>query len=271
MSDREEKRKKEGEDGPARISARQVFGERADRYAELDVFSEEKFYRPLIELADPRPADRVLDLASGTGLLALMAARKAGEVIGSDITPEMLEKARERAMTAGVENVRYVEAGVAALPFADDSFDLVTCRLAFHHFPDPDTALAEIHRVLKPCGRFVMEDVFGPEDNEIRATRERLEKLFDPSHVLAYTDRELRTMLQAAAFRVVKVFEPHTKGLPVEFLLKLERVEDPESRAEIVRLLQDNLDSDLGGLRATENEGDLVLTWRTIIIASIKE
>jgi len=251
-------------------TARQVFGRRVDRYAELDVFSDEQFYNPLMDLADPRPGDHALDLATGTGLLALMVARTAAKVTGADVTLEMLEKASERMVSAGLDNVEFLEAAVSELPFPDGSFDLVTCRLAFHHFTDPAGALAEISRVLKAGGRFVMEDVFGADGAATRAKRERLEKLFDPSHVRAYSPAGLRALLQTAGFRISGELEPYTRGLPVDFMLKLERIEDPEDRAEIIQLLKENLDVDLGGFRTTEVDDELVLRWQTIIIIAVK-
>ena len=74
-------------------------------------------------------------------------------------------------------NVTLVEVPADALPLPDAHFSLVTCRFAFHHFPDPTAALAEAYRVLLPGGRFVIEDIFGPEDNALRLLRERIEKL----------------------------------------------------------------------------------------------
>ncbi|MBI5871437.1 MAG: methyltransferase domain-containing protein [Actinobacteria bacterium] len=251
-------------------TAREVFGRRVDRYAELNVFSEEQYYRPLLELADPQPGESALDLATGTGLLAQMIAASAARVVGADVTPEMLEKARDRVEAAGLENIEFVEAAVSDLPFPDGSFDLVTCRLAFHHFPVPGKALAEISRVLKTGGRFVMEDVYGPEDETVRKKREQLERRFDPSHVLAYTPAELSSLLQKGDFHVTSVLKPYTTGLPVDFILKLEKIEDPEDRAEIIRLLRADLDNDLGGFMATETDGELVLRWWTIIMAAVK-
>lgn len=251
-------------------TARQVFGRRVDRYAELDVFSDKQYYQPLLDLADPMPGDRVLDLATGTGLLAQMLARTAAKVTGADVTPEMLDKARESIADAGLDNIEFLEAAVSELPFPDGSFDLVTCRLAFHHFTDPAGALGEISRVLKPGGRYVMEDVFGPDDAATREKREQVEKLFDRSHVRAWAPAELRILLQEAGFRISGELEPHTRGLSADFILKLERIEDPEDRDEIVRLLNDNLDVDLGGFRSTEVDGELVLKWQTRITAAIK-
>ncbi len=251
--------------------ARRIFGERADRYSELDVFSEEKFYLPILEAAAPRPGERVLDLAAGTGLLALLLARIAAEVTGADVTPEMLERARARVQAAGRGNVTFVEAKASELPFPDGSFDLVTCRTAFHHFVHPRQALSEIHRVLAKGGRFVMEDVFGPDDDATRDKRERLEKLFDPSHVLAYRPSELRSMLGAAGFSIEREVRPATRGLSLGLVMKLERIADEGDRADIVAILDENLDSDLGGFQASEKEGETILKWQTIILAAARE
>lgn len=254
------------------VSAKEIFGERAGRYEELDVFSQEKYYQPLIDFAGPRPDDRVLDLATGTGLLALLLARRAKEVTGSDVTPEMLERAVDRAKKGGQENIRFVEAEASSLPFPDASFDLVVCRTAFHHFPEPKKALTEIYRVLGPGGRLVLADVvgaYGPGQD--RAAREYLEKLIDPSHVLAYTEGEFTAMLEEAGFNVEQSQVPESKALPVEIILGLEKIEDFELKTEITSFLNVHANTDLGGLEITESGGRFVLKWPLIFIAAAKE
>lgn len=251
-------------------TARDVFGRRVERYAALDVFSDEKFYRPLMEMAAPRSSERVLDVAAGTGLLASLIARDAVEVVGTDVTPEMLSLARDRIGKTGQTNVSFIEADAAALPFAERSFDLVTCRTAFHHFPEPAKVLGEMRRVLREGGRVALEDVYGPDDDALREIRERFERLVDPSHVLAYRTAELKVMLSGAGFIVEHESRPSARDFSLDLILRLDRVEDPEDRAAIVAILDANLDTDLGGFSASRINGELVLRWRTIIITAVK-
>lgn len=259
------------EEGSESVTAREVFGRRVDRYATLDIFSDDRFYRPLLDLAAPNTGEKVLDVAAGTGLLASLLARDAAEVVGTDVTPEMLSRARERIGATGQDNVSFVEAEAADLPFGSGIFDLVTCRTAFHHFPEPDAALAEMHRVLRDGGRLVIEDVYGPDDDGLRAIRESFEKLIDPSHVLAYRMSEFRAMIAKAGFSIEKEEKPTTENLSLDLILQLDRVEDPEDRAAIVAILEENLDVDLGGFRASRIEGELVLHWQTILIAAVRD
>jgi len=258
------------EESSSEISAREVFGRRVDRYAAIDIFSDEKFYQPLIGLAGPYAGMRVLDVACGTGLLTSLLARDAAEVVGMDVTPEMLGRARERIDASGQDNVTFVEAEAARTPFDTGSFDLVTCRTAFHHFPEPEAALGEMHRVLRVGGRLVLEDVFGPDDGGLRAVRERFEKLIDPSHVMAYRPAELRAMLADAGFSIEREVMPETEKLALDLILQLDRVEDPGDRDAIVAILEENLDVDLGGFRASRIDGELVLHWQTMMIAAVR-
>lgn len=116
------------------------------------------FAEDLIARAAPRPGDRVLDLACGTGIVArLVAPRVApvGTVTGYDISPAMLAVARERAATEGMD-VTWDQGDAAALPYADGAFDLVLCQQGLQYFPDKHAALRELHRVLAPGGRALM-------------------------------------------------------------------------------------------------------------------
>jgi ubiquinone/menaquinone biosynthesis C-methylase UbiE len=99
---------------------------------------------------------RVLDLASGTGEPALSLAEAVGpdgHVTATDLVPDMLAVAEEDAGQRGLRNITFRQADAEALPFADASFDRVTCRFGVMFFPDVAVALREIHRVLKPGGR----------------------------------------------------------------------------------------------------------------------
>jgi len=116
----------------------------------------ERFNRPLIEAAAIAPGLRVLDLASGVGEPALTIAREVGpegRVVATDLLDEMLDGTRQRAAEAGLAQLSAEVADMEALPFADASFDRVTCRFGLMFAPDPALALGEALRVLVPGGR----------------------------------------------------------------------------------------------------------------------
>jgi arsenite methyltransferase len=109
-----------------------------------------------------RSGERVLDLGSGAGTDSLVAAQMVGpegRVVGIDMTPEMLAKARGAAAELGADNVEFVEGEVERLPFPDASFDVVISNGVIDLVPDKDAVFSEIHRVLVPGGRIQIADV----------------------------------------------------------------------------------------------------------------
>ncbi len=110
----------------------------------------------ILEAAQLRPGLRVLDLASGVGDPALSIAAEvapAGRVTATDLGPGMMSLAEELARKKGITNIEFREANAASLPFADESYDVLTCRFGIMFFPDLRKALRECFRVLKPGGR----------------------------------------------------------------------------------------------------------------------
>ena len=96
----------------------------------------------------------LLDVACGTGRFTRSVADRVGQVVGVDVSHEMLERARRSASRAGLENATVARMSADRLWIADDSVDRAACCWALHLFPEPDAALAEIHRVLRGGGRF---------------------------------------------------------------------------------------------------------------------
>lgn len=129
------------------------------------------FLRPfgdeIIERLNPKGSDLILDVAAGTGEPGLTIASKlnTGKVIITDLADDMLVIAHENATKAGVKNVEFSACDVTELPFDDNSFDGISCRMGFMFFPDMLLAVKEMVRVLKPGGTIAASVWTGPEKN----------------------------------------------------------------------------------------------------------
>src|ERR1700694_906606 len=134
---------------------RDVFAPVAANYVTSSYHAGQEWLDEALEVAQPRPAAVALDVATGTGNLALALAPHVSKVTGLDLTPEMLDQARQVAAERGIDNVEWVLGNAAELPFADGSLDLWTCRLAAHHFRDLEQSLRDANRVLRPGGRLL--------------------------------------------------------------------------------------------------------------------
>jgi len=195
----------------------------------------------LVELLGPSPDDVVLDLGCGVGHTLRRVAPKVRLAIGADATAGMLEGARTLMSREGIGNVALVVSAAESLPFLDGWFDGVACRLAAHHFADVPRAFAEVARVLKPGGRFVLSDNYAPDDPELDRWINTLEALRDPSHVREHTVPEWRALLERAGFRVTAE-ERSTTVLETEPWLARSRTPDDDA-AKVRAMLRDAPDA----------------------------
>jgi ubiquinone/menaquinone biosynthesis C-methylase UbiE len=121
----------------------------------------------IIRLLNPREHDMVLDIAAGTGEPGLSIAQlvKEGKVMITDLSEGMLAVAKENAIKRGITNIETKVCDVSNLPFADNTFDSISCRLGFMFFPDMLLAAKEMYRVLKPGGKIAATVWAAPEKN----------------------------------------------------------------------------------------------------------
>src|SRR6202165_6017339 len=182
-------------------------GTRWEKAAEAYATGEHKSGRELqlvVEFAAPTGRERVLDIGTGAGHTALALAPRVSRVVLTDPVPTMLATARRLFPEAGVRHAEFVEAVAERLPFPDASFDIVTTRLAAHHFDDVALAIGEVARVLRPGGVFIFVDTLAPDDAESAAYQDEVERLRDPTHRRIYTQREWIAFCEAAGLRVAK-------------------------------------------------------------------
>jgi ubiquinone/menaquinone biosynthesis C-methylase UbiE len=179
------------------------FGESADSYVRSAGHAGGDDLQQLIHWGRQRGAARVLDIATGGGHTALAFAEFTPTVVATDLTPPMLIAARKFIMSQGIAGVHFAAADAETLPFRDESFGVVTCRIAAHHFPQLPAAIRQVARVLRRGGSFLVEDIMGHDDPEAAAFLLEVEKRRDPSHVRSFRQLEWTAFLRAAGLTVI--------------------------------------------------------------------
>src|ERR1044071_5393656 len=173
------------------------FGKTAASYLTSTPHALGKSLERLVTLTSPQKNRHALDVATGGGHVAYTFAPHVARVWATDITQEMLDQVKGEAEKRGLANVRTTYAKAEALPFEDGTFDLVTCRIAPHHFDSIPEFLSEVNRVLKPGAITAQVDNVVPAGS-VGDYINAFERLRDPSHLRAWTMQEWRDALSAA-------------------------------------------------------------------------
>lgn len=214
---------------------REQFGPSAAAYLESETHARGPDLARMVELAGLRDGETFVDVGAGAGhTLRAFAAAGPGRAIGIDATPQMLAAAR-RLLEANGLRATLVQADARALPIRDRSADVVASRLAAHHFADVARAFAEIARVLRPGGVFVLSDNYAPDDRELDRFINTLERLRDATHVREHTIGEWRGYLEEAGF-TAEVADRYETTLKIDEWLTRSRT-PTERAAEVRRML----------------------------------
>ena len=186
------------------------FGATAGRVADHAARQVETVREQLVAFVAPRGDERAVDVGTGAGTLALALAPLVREVVGVDVVPELLERARAGAPT----NATFVEGDATALPFEDSSFDLACSRRTLHHIARPERAVAELARVTAPGGHVFVDDQIAPVDPLAALELDRFERARDPSHTRTLPDTDFRQLFEANGLVLLRAeYERHRREL----------------------------------------------------------
>ena len=249
--------------------SQQMFGSQAPAFAASRVHISDDSLHGIERLASTGPYGWTVDLGTGAGFTAFAMTGRSQRVVASDITRPMLEQTRRIGRERDLSNVLLVQNAAEHLPFADDSLDLITCRVAGHHFADFEQALTEIRRVLNPGGALVMADNVSPEDDTSAHWLNDVELRRDFSHV---NDRKISVIYQLLAEQNLEVVAREDVRVYLQFNDWVARTDTPEE--EIPSLRRDFLEASPRIKRDFEIEptedGDISFSWPCLIFRAIK-
>ena len=253
-------------------TAREQFDRQATHYnAQWNQWSEETLCW-LLEHSDARPTDTLLDVATGTGFTALAFAPHVASVVGLDVSTGMLAQARLRAEEQGIVNAMFVEGSAESIPYPDAAFDLVTCRIAPHHFLSVPQFLSETARVLKPGGRLLLGDTTVPDDNyEAAVWQNSVETLRDPSHVRNYTPSEWCGFVDDAGLTVTD--HDASGGIGITLADWMIKGGCTPEQSDAVRAQFTGAPASVAAAYQIETlaDGDIRFVWQRVVLKAVKQ
>ncbi len=224
--------------------------------------------KPITELKF-RPGLHALDVATGHGYAAVYLAQKNLSVTASDISAGMLEQAKQLAAEKGVK-ISFQEHPAEKIPYADNSFGLITCRMAAHYFSSPEQFAAETARVLKTYGYLVMIDITVPDDHiEAHQWMDTLERLRDPSHISYISPNQWRKWCVHYGLTVTKSQVEAIKQPDLNLYLNAANT-SPENRKKILEMLAKAPGPVRELFKIGQEDGKIFWTWRRLTFVAGK-
>ena len=257
--------------------AQQMFGPQAGVYAESKVHIRDDSLDSVQRLTAPgflkgtTPYRWAVDIGTGAGFTAFAMAEVSERVVASDITQPMLRQARRISGERGLGNLSLAQNAAESLPFADGSLDLITCRVAAHHFRDFDAALNEARRTLRSGGSLVIADSIAPEDDAVADWMNDIELRRDFSHIRNRKISVIRQMLTDRGFEVAGNENERVYLWFNDWVARTKVVED-----EVAALRRDFQEAapevkEAFQVGELEEDGDFLFSWPCWIFRAVKE
>jgi ubiquinone/menaquinone biosynthesis C-methylase UbiE len=251
-------------------AAQEQFARQSHRYAQGHILENIEDVRAAIEPLDLPLGSRVLDIAAGAGHTGLFLASLGHDVTLADIALPMLERAMEAAARRGLK-VQARQHAAERFPYTDAGFDLVTCRVAAHHFSSPEGFIGETARVLKTGGYFVLIDGSVEDDRpEAEAWIHAVEKYRDPSHHRFQTPRAWSRWCEASGLSVVHTMLVPFKQPDLNWYFETAAT-STENRGKVLELIANAPDAARERFRLAEEEGRIVWWWQRLTLVARKQ
>lgn len=245
------------------------FDNQALNFSNWSVTKNTEYQKAYFDFCGSSAQDTLLDFACGTGEYAIFAAPKVKYVQGVDISEGMIEVARKQAVLENVNNISFLCNPVEQTPFAEDSFSVVVCRSAFHHFHDYAGIFSEMIRCCQKGGRISVQDIVAYPNEKIDNFFEEFERLVDVSHHKTLTKEFITNLYNQRELNIKNTFEIEVQ---LNFQEYLGHAKQPdENKKRIVNLIENGCkDIDIAKFFIV-NEGILFFKRSVFLILGEKQ
>jgi len=246
-------------------AAQEQFARQSERYGRGHILENVQDVAAALERISLPKVARALDVATGAGHTGVFVASLGHEVTVTDVAQPMLDRAQELAAQRGVR-IQARQHPAENLPYPDNSFDLVTCRVAAHHFSSPEKFVAEASRVLARSGYFLLIDGT-VEDGQAEAERwmHDIEKLRDPSHHRFLTPQQWSGLCEKSGLTVEHVLLAPFKQPDLNWYFEAANT-PAANRGRVLAMIADAPESARRLFGLGEEEGKIVWWWQRLTL-----
>lgn len=231
---------------------RQQYKNNSVSYLNSEAHSQGIEFQKMRDVLQSIPSAQVLDLGCGAGHVSYQVANFAESVIAYDLSDEMVALVDKTAQSKNLHNISVCQGAAEALPFLDQSFDVVISRYSAHHWQDISMAFKEVYRVLKPQGMVIFVDILGCENAVLDTFLQAIELIRDPSHVKNYDLSEWTEFCGKHQFKVLRFDQ---QSLDLNFKAWVERMQVVPEQIKTILFLQQQANDMVRRFFALQEDG----------------